>query len=97
MPPKPPPTSGAITRILASEMLQQMARKVRTKCGTWVDVHIVSSPELGVAWTTTPRGSIEPGTVRWLWIRCLTTNSARSNAASTPSVRWVSTMQVLSG
>ncbi len=36
--PKPPPTSGAITRTLDSGTPQIAATKVRTKCGTCVEV-----------------------------------------------------------
>ena len=41
LPPNPPPTSGAITRIFDSGTPVTTARKNRTKCGTWVEVHIV--------------------------------------------------------
>ena len=36
--PKPPPTSGAIARTLASHTPQTIARNVRRKCGTWVEL-----------------------------------------------------------
>ena len=36
--PKPPPTCGAIARTLASDTPQTMARNVRRKCGTWVEL-----------------------------------------------------------
>ena len=36
--PKPPPTSGAMARTLASLTPHTIARNVRRKCGTWVEL-----------------------------------------------------------
>ena len=36
LPPKPPPTSGAITRILCSGVPVVAASRNRTMCGIWV-------------------------------------------------------------
>ena len=42
--PKPPPTSGAITRTRSSPIPSRIDRNRRTKCGTWVEVQTVSEP-----------------------------------------------------
>ena len=41
LPPKPPPTSGAITRSLCSGMPVIIASITRRMCGIWVEDHIV--------------------------------------------------------
>ena len=58
--PKPPPTSGAITRIDASGTSSAVAIAVRTLKGTWVDDHTVSRPPSasGPATASTARPSI---------------------------------------
>jgi hypothetical protein len=64
LPPKPPPTSGAITRTLLSGTEQVTASMVRRRCGTWVADHItVCSP---VGSTTVERGSMNAG-MRRCW------------------------------
>jgi hypothetical protein len=62
--PNPPPTSGAITRILVSGMSRIRVRKTRTKWGIWVAVQMVNSPWAGIGWTTTDRGSIALAIIR---------------------------------
>ena len=62
LPPKPPPTSGAITRTLLSGMPSTSEVKIRTKCGTWVDDQIVSCS--GVGSTAIARGSMKAGMSR---------------------------------
>ena len=64
--PKPPPTSGAMTRILCSGMPVTSEMKMRTKCGTWVADQIVYESTPAVGSTTTERGSIALGISRWL-------------------------------
>ena len=54
--PKPPPTSGAITRKWSSAMPSMPASCRRTRCGTCVDVQSVRLPARYSA--ITPRGSI---------------------------------------
>ena len=72
LPPKPPPTSGAMTRILDSGTPVPSARKIRTKCGTWVALHTVICSPVGS--TTTERGSMNAGTSRcWRNWRSITT------------------------
>ena len=62
--PKPPPTSGATTRSLVSEMPQIAARMSRTKCGTCVEVWRVKPPPTASGVTTTARVSIGEGITR---------------------------------
>ena len=91
MEPNPPPTSGAIARTLASLTPQTIARNVRRKCGTWVELCTTSSSEAVFQSATTPRVSIGTWISRWFRIVCLTTTSAFANASSTPSVLWART------
>src|ERR671917_1137566 len=79
--PKPPPTSGATTRILSSVSPSWIERMTRAMWGICVALHIVS-----LLWrhsATAPRGSIAAPAVRWLTIRFSTTTSASRNAPST--------------
>ena len=62
--PKPPPTSGAMTRIFASGMPMTSAYAVRMMCGAWVEETTVTSPVSGEISQTTPRGSIAVGISR---------------------------------
>ena len=84
LPPKPPPTSGAITRTLCSGMPRISAMKNRRMCGIWVDDHTVSCSPVGS--TTTLRGSMKAGMSRcWRYRRRITTSaSARAASASPP-------------
>ena len=59
LPPNPPPTSGAITRILCSGRPVMSASMIRRMCGICVADHIVGSPTPGS--TTTLRGSMKEG------------------------------------
>ena len=84
LPPKPPPTSGAITRTFDSEIPRTAARKNRTMCGTCVAVHIVTCSPVGS--TTVDRGSMKAGISRcWRYSRSITMPSPRafSMASST--------------
>jgi hypothetical protein len=84
LPPKPPPTSGAITRSLCSGRPRVSAVMVLRMCGTWVDDHMVSCSPLGS--TTTERGSMNAGTSRcWMNRRRSTTESGSASAAATAS------------
>ena len=86
LPPKPPPTSGAITRIFDSGTPVTTARKNRTKCGTWVEDHTVICSAVGS--TTVERGSMNAGTSRcWRNVRSITMPPSRAVAiaASTSS------------
>ena len=79
LPPKPPPTSGAMTRILLSEMPRTTARKNRMMCGTCVELHTVSCSPVGS--TTTERGSMKAGMRRcWRYSRSMTMPLARASA-----------------
>ena len=62
LPPKPPPTSGAMTRIFDSGTPVVAARAKRTMCGTWVADHMVICSPVGS--TTTDRGSMNAGMSR---------------------------------
>ena len=60
--PKPPPTSGAITRMFCSPMPVTRASMTRSTCGIWVADHSVNSPPTQEQ--TTARGSIAAGISR---------------------------------
>ncbi len=84
LPPKPPPTSGAMTRIFDSETPVVAASANRRMCGTWVADHMVSCSPVGS--TTTERGSMNAGIRRcWRYSRSMTMPSPRafSMASST--------------
>ena len=78
--PKPPPTSGATTRILSSGISRMPASRKRAMCGICVDEYSATlSPRVS---PTQPRGSIGAPEMRWLGTRCLTTTSASASAAA---------------
>ena len=84
LPPKPPPTSGAITRIFDSGTPVVAASAKRRMCGIWVADHMVICSPVGS--TTTERGSMKAGISRcWRNSRSITTPSVRafSMASST--------------
>ena len=84
LPPKPPPTSGAMTRILDSGTPVVAASANRRMCGIWVADHIVICSPVGS--TTTERGSMKAGISRcWRNSRSMTMPSLRASemAAST--------------
>ena len=77
LPPKPPPTSGAITRIFDSGTPVVAASANRTMCGIWVADHIVYCSPVGS--TTTERGSMNAGISRcWRYSRSITMPSVRA-------------------
>src|ERR671922_1063119 len=78
--PKPPPTSGATTRILSSVIPSWIERITRQMCGICVELQRVSLPSRHSA--SAARGSIAAPAVRWLTIRFSTTTSASRKAAS---------------
>ena len=85
LPPKPPPTSGAITRIFDSETPVVAASANRTMCGIWVDVHIVYCSPVGS--TTTERGSMNAGISRcWRYSRSITMPSVRALAIASSTL-----------
>ena len=55
-------------------------------CGVWLDIQTVYSSVPGLYQPMSPRISIGFGMRRWLTMRCLTTTSASSIAASVPSL-----------
>ena len=76
LPPKPPPTSGAMTRNLCSGISSVIASMSRRMCGIWVADHTVSCGPVGS--TTTERGSMNAGISRcWRKVRCTTTSASR--------------------
>jgi hypothetical protein len=85
--PKPPPTSGAITRVLFSSIPSSAESLVLTAWGICVEVQSVSSPESpgrpGRQSARQPRVSIATGSTRWLLTFKVTTLSADANAPST--------------
>ena len=82
--PKPPPTSGAITRILASDTPSGRENMVFGKWGICVELQIVILAAAAVVLRDDPapleRG--RPSSVRW-WNRLVKTWSASANAPST--------------
>ena len=79
LPPKPPPTSGAMTRILDSGKPVVAAMQKRRMCGTWVADHIVTCSPVGS--TTVERGSMKAGMRRcWRYSRSMTMPSSRALA-----------------
>ncbi len=79
LPPKPPPTSGAMTRILLSGTPVVAARANLRMCGIWVADHIVICSPVGS--TTTLRGSMKAGINRcWRYSRSMTMPLVRASA-----------------
>ena len=77
LPPNPPPTSGAITRIFDSGTPVVAASANRRMCGIWVADHIVICSDVGS--TTTERGSMNAGIRRcWRYSRSITMPSPRA-------------------
>jgi hypothetical protein len=103
LPPKPPPMSGAITRILCSGSPATSAYTVRCACGAWVVHHRVSLPLTRSKSATAPMVSIGAGCTLGYTISSLTTTSALSNTASvaalspaSQSKMWLSVLPSLS-
>ena len=85
LPPKPPPTSGAMTRILDSGTPVVAASANRTMCGIWVADHIVYCSPVGS--TTTLRGSMNAGISRcWRYSRSITMPSVRALAIASSTL-----------
>ena len=77
LPPKPPPTSGAITRIFDSGTPVVAASAKRRMCGIWVADHMVICSPVGS--TTVLRGSMNAGMSRcWRYSRSITMPSPRA-------------------
>ena len=77
LPPKPPPTSGAITRSFDSGMPIVAASANRRMCGIWVADHMVICSPVGS--TTTERGSMNAGISRcWRYSRSITMPPSRA-------------------
>ena len=76
LPPKPPPTSGAMTRIFDSGTGTAASRN-RRMCGICVADHMVICSPVGS--TTVERGSMKAGISRcWRYSRSMTMPSARA-------------------
>jgi len=85
LPPKPPPTSGAITRIFDSGTPVVAARANRRMWGIWVADHIVICSPVGS--TTVERGSMNAGISRcWRYSRSITMPSARALAIASSTL-----------
>ena len=80
--PKPPPTSGAITRIWFCGILSASASPPRSTWGAWWVAHTVRPPLAKSGAAITARVSIGMPERRWLFMRCLTTLWAFAKAAS---------------
>jgi hypothetical protein len=103
--PKPPPTSGAITRTLCSGRPSTKAViSRRSTCGFWLATYSVYSSVARLNWATTQRGSIALGTSR-LFVRsifvtcCALANTAvhRGLVADRPLVAAVVRRDVVQG
>ncbi len=84
LPPKPPPTSGAMTRSWCSGMPSVSAAIVLVMCGICVADHMVSCGAVGS--TTTERGSMNAGMSR-CWrnrLRSTTSESVMARSTSSP-------------
>ncbi len=82
--PKPPPTSGAITRTSAGSSPSIPASTIRSWCGVCVDSHAVRRPSSPTS-AAADRGSSGHGAIRWLSIVPETTASQPSNSFSSCS------------
>ena len=81
LPPKPPPTSGAMKRTFDSGMPRTTASRKRAMCGTWVADQTTSCSPVGS--TTVERGSMNAGTSRCCRnVRSTTMLSSSARAAS---------------
>ena len=84
--PKPPPTSGAITRTCDSSSRSAVASAVRMIRGVWLEAQTVSVSPSQAA--TVPRGSSGEAVSR-PWVKAsLRTTAAPAKAASTSPRRW---------
>ena len=85
LPPNPPPTSGAITRILDSGTPVVAASRNRVMWGICVADHIVICSPVGS--TTVDRGSMNAGISRcWRNSRSITTPLARASAIASSTL-----------
>ena len=82
MQPKPPPTSGAITRMRSSGMPRQIATCCFAPCGVCVELQSVSFCGPSSQCATTARPSIESGATRWFTRRSDTVPSASRKSCS---------------
>ena len=80
--PKPPPTSGAMTRTLCSGTPVTTEVRNRAMCGFCDVFHSVSSPVGATHCAIAARGSIALAISRWRLIVSLTVTSASEKAAS---------------
>ncbi len=80
--PKPPPTSGAMTRTMLWDRPRVAAMSFRSIWGAWWVSHTTIPLVRGSGAARAARGSIVMPASRWLTIRCFTTRCARANAAS---------------
>ena len=96
--PKPPPTSGAITRICSGSSPSMPASTMRSWCGVWVESQAVSRPS-GPSSAADERGSSGHGAMRWLSTVPDTTTSQPSNSCSSWSGEpvWAATFVPASG
>ena len=85
LPPNPPPTSGAITRIFDSDTPVVAASANLTMCGICVEVHMVICSTVGS--TSTERGSMNAGISRcWISSRSITMPSRRALAIASSTL-----------
>ena len=85
LPPNPPPTSGAMTRIFDSGTPVVAASAKRRMCGIWVADHIVICSPVGS--TTTERGSMNAGISRCCrYSRSITMPSVRALAIASSTL-----------
>ncbi len=82
--PKPPPTSGAITRTCAGSSPSVPASTMRSWCGVCVESQAVTRPS-GPTSAAAERGSSGHGAIRWLTSVPETTTSQPSNSFSSCS------------
>src|SRR5438034_1280265 len=83
--PKPPPTSGAMTRTRSFARPSHSARSFRMSNGTWVETHTVSRPSSSGT-TRIAYASMGTGATRWFSIRARTMTSAPASTSASHSV-----------
>ena len=87
LPPKPPPTSGAITRTCSGSIPSIPASPSRSWWGVWVDSHTVSRPCSSTI-AAVDRGSTGHTARRWLTLWPYVTTSQSANRFSSASSGW---------
>ena len=95
--PNPPPTLGAMTRILSSSMSNSEASPPRTEIVAWVESQTVSSPDTPSQRAAMARHSIGAAVERSSRTRTVVVCSAAAKAASASPLSWTKCAATLFG